>query len=224
MFTTHIFGQKFEWAQRGGHYAYDYGWGTATDAAGNVFVAGKFEEAGAIFGPFTLPCAGNHDIFVAKYNSSGVIQWIRSAGGPGGDYAHAVCVDPSGNVIIAGEVEDTAHFGSVKVKAKSQDNDIFIAKYTTNGDLVYVKLAGGYTNDKAYAVASDKDGNAYITGHIEGTASFGSFNITSVGAKDVFVAKYNSSGVEQWAVRAGSANTDEGKGISVNTAGELAWL
>jgi hypothetical protein len=221
MISTQIFGQKFDWAQRGGHYAYDYGWATATDAAGNVFVAGKFEESGAMFGSFTVQCAGNHDIFVAKYNPQGVIQWIKTAGGPGGDYAHAVCVDPSGNVIIAGEVEDTAHFGNVHVAAKSKDNDIFIAKYSTNGDIMYVKLAGGYTNDKAYAVASDKDGNAYITGHIEGTASFGSFNITSVGAKDVFVAKYNSTGVEQWAVRAGGPNTDEGKGISVNASGEL---
>jgi hypothetical protein len=221
LISTEIFGQKFDWAQRGGHYAYDYGYGVATDAAGNVFVAGKYEETGAVFGSFTLPCAGNHDIFVAKYNSAGVIQWIRTAGGPGGDYAHAICIDQAGNVIIAGEIENNGDFGTTHVVASSADNDMFIAKYSNNGDLIYVKLAGGATNDKAYGVCADKSGNAYITGHVEGYAKFGAYSVTSAGVKDIIVAKYDPAGVEQWVVRAGGANTDIGKGISINAANEL---
>src|SRR4051812_12731805 len=40
-----VYSQSFNWAVKGGLYAYDYGYGIATDAAGNVIVAGKYEQA-----------------------------------------------------------------------------------------------------------------------------------------------------------------------------------
>ncbi len=243
VFSSNIFSQSFKWAVSGGLDAYDYGYGTATDDAGNVFVAGKFEEA-AIFSGVTVACRGNHDMFVAKYNSSGDLLWINTGGGLGGDYAHCMAIDNLGNVLVAGEIEGSD--GSVWFNNKAcsstipsdstnatnvigkTDNDVFIAKYTGAGDLVWVKSAGGYLNDKAYGVSTDIAGNAYITGQFEGLAgtygaTFGSLPaIYSVGYKDIFIAKYNSAGVEQWVKRAGgTTGDDEGKGISVNAAGEI---
>src|SRR5688500_5405654 len=95
--------QNFAWAKEGGSYAYDYGYGVCTDAAGNVYVAGKFEgdqtdgSGNAYFGNITVYCQGNHDMFVAKYNSAGVIQWVRTGGGEVGDYAHGITCDATGN-------------------------------------------------------------------------------------------------------------------------------
>src|SRR5437870_3234536 len=63
---NYVVGQSFDWAKREGAFAYDYGYGSTTDIYGNVYVSGKFEQNG-IFSGDTLPCYGNHDIYVAKY-------------------------------------------------------------------------------------------------------------------------------------------------------------
>lgn len=219
VFSTSIFGQQFDWAVRGGLYAYDYGFGVVTDASGNVFVSGKFEED-AIFSGVTLTCKGNHDMFVAKYDPSGALLWIKAAGGSMGDYAHCIAIDAAGDVYVAGEYETTADFEGTTITAKS-DNDIFLAKYTNAGTLVYVVTAGGYLNDKVLGVGTDASGNAYITGQIEGAVTFGNISLTSAGDKDIFIAKYNSIGEVQWAKRAGGPGRDEGKALSVNAAGEI---
>src|ERR1700751_2728489 len=100
--------QNFNWAKREGLYAYDYGYGITTDNAGNVYLAGKYEQA-ANFSGTILPCTGtpdcNHDIYVAQYSSTGNLNWIHTGGGNLGDYAHAIACDGRNYVYIAGEIE-----------------------------------------------------------------------------------------------------------------------
>jgi hypothetical protein len=48
-------------------------------------------------------------------------------------------------------------------------------------------------------VTTDKQGNAYCTGNYCSIIKFGSFNLTSVASYSVFLVKYNTSGVVQWA-------------------------
>ena len=58
----------------------------AKDAAGNVFVVGRFYNS-AVFGSTTLTNANNWDVFVAKYDASGSLIWIRGAGGADEEFA-----------------------------------------------------------------------------------------------------------------------------------------
>ena len=85
--------QSYSWAKLEGLYAYDYGLGITTDNSGNIYVAGKY-EMNANFSGVILPCSNcNHDLYLAKYNPSGSLTWIRTGGGNLGDYAHAVACD-----------------------------------------------------------------------------------------------------------------------------------
>lgn len=225
-----LYSQNFSWSVKGGSYAYDYGYGIVTDNAGNIYVSGKYEE-NATFGSSdgnskTIPCAGNHDIYVAKYNAAGVLQWINHAGGPQGDYSHAICLDSQGNVVIAGEIEwakdNYADFGNGVVLSAKGDNDIIVAKYAAaDGSLIWAKRAGGGADDKSLGISADGAGNIYATGFFEGTADFGANIITSAGGRDVFVAKLNSNGDFVWAKGAGSSARDEAKAISVTAGGEV---
>jgi hypothetical protein len=214
--------QDFTWVTQAGLWAYDYGYGIGTDAAGNVYVSGKYEEQ-AIFDANTqVSCAGNHDIWVAKYSPNGQLQWVRTAGGPDGDYARCLAVDPAGNTYVAGEIEGTAMFGSVQVQGHNGTNDIFVAKYDTNGNLVWAKYYGGWSDDKARSIAIDASGNCYITGEIKGAATFGSTTLnTNGGSEDIFVAKLDPSGNALWAKRAGGSMDEGGKGIKVDVNGNV---
>ncbi len=182
--------QTFDWAQRGGLYAYDYGYGVSTDNAGNVYAAGKFEQD-AIFGTgagsVTLPNQGNHDIFVAQYSASGTLNWIHTGGGPSGDYAHALACDKVNNLYIAGEIQNlqngpAARAGTTQIVFPGSsitlndigDNDAFVANYDLNGNLLWARNMGGYYNDKAQAVAYDTDGNVLVAGFYNDTAYFAS--------------------------------------------------
>lgn len=214
------YAQDFMWAKNAGLWAYDYGYGVGTDAAGNVYVAGKYEENAVFDQNTTVTCAGNHDIYVAKYSSVGALQWVRTGGGPDGDYARAIAVDAAGNVYVTGEIEGTAMFGTTQVNGHPGTNDAFVAKYDTNGNLLWANYYGGYSDDKARSIAIDPTGNIYITGEYMSTATFGSFTLTSNGgSEDIFVAKLDGSGNCLWAKSAGGSDHDGGKGIKADATG-----
>ena len=59
----------------------DYANGVATDSSGNVYVTGGTK--GGLDGNTS---AGNTDLFVVKYNSSGTKQWTKQMGSSGQNY------------------------------------------------------------------------------------------------------------------------------------------
>jgi hypothetical protein len=215
---------QFQWAKAEGLWAYDYGYGIANDNAGNLYVSGKYEQ-NALFSGTTLSCAGNHDAFLAKYNSGGILTWIRTAGGLNGDYSHAMACDGSNNVYTAGEIEGYGTIiyfpGSSTTLQAVGDNDIFLAKYDLSGNLLWAKSEGWLLNEKAQAVTYDNSGNVYIGGFFTDTTSFNGNITIGYGDRDVFIAKYNSGGVFQWMKKAGSAGRDEVKSMQCDAAGNI---
>ncbi len=217
--------QNFSWAKGEGLWAYDYGMGIATDNSGNVYCTGKY-EMNAVFSGNTMNCAGNHDIFVAKYDPSGGVSWINTAGGLLGDYAYGIACDGSNYVYVAGEIEGYGNLitfpGSSITLNAIGDNDIFLAKYDLSGNLIWARSAGGIYNEKALSVTYDNSGNVFICGHYTDSLTFGgTTTIYGSGSKDIFVAKYDMNGNFQWVNRAGGAGRDEAKSIKCDAAGNV---
>ena len=87
--------------------------------------------------------------------------------------------------------------------------------------------AGGIAMDYPNSIAVDSQGNQYITGRFEYTATFGSHTLTAIEGEedygkyntDLFVAKLDPSGNWLWAVQAGGTGYEEGFGIAVDGAG-----
>jgi hypothetical protein len=219
-----ISAQSFSWAKREGLWAYDYGYGIVNDAAGNVYVAGKYEED-AIFSSTTLTCAGNHDMFLVRYSPTGTIDWVRTGGGVLGDYAHALAIDASDNLLVAGEIEgygDVISFpGSSITLTSVGDNDILLAKYDNSGNLLWAKSEGYYLSEKALGVCADPSGNIYICGYFTDTTKINGVTYISNGGHDVFLAKYNASGVFQWVRKAGGPGRDEGLSVKCDASGNV---
>lgn len=215
--------QNFNWSNRAGLWAYDYGYGIVTDNSGNVYVAGKYED-NAQFGSITLPNVGNHDIFLAKYDANGTISWVSTAGSVGGDYARTLATDKT-YLYVAGEIEgagDLVYFSGSSVTLTTMgDNDIIVAKYDLNGNLIWARSAGGINSEKANAITSDDAGNVYVAGHYKSGTNFGTVTINGNGMEDIFLAKYDANGNFQWVQAAGGPGRDEPKSLVCDAAGNV---
>ncbi len=212
------------WAKNAGSAQGDIAQGVALDGAGHVYVCGLFSGTITIDG-VTVTSAGLFDVFLAKYDTDGTLVWLKRAGGTGSDIAHGVKVDGAGNVVIAGEFQSTALFDKHAVTSAGLAN-AFVAKYDSAGNNLWVRQGGSTTSfaaDPARALALDAADNLYVTGDYNGVANFDGLTVTSTGARDIFVAKYNSAGDIQWLHHAGGPRAEEAHSIGVDPAGN-SWV
>lgn len=195
----------------------------AVDAAGNSHLAGYFSGTVQL-GSHTLTSQGGLDIFLARQNAAGDFLWATSAGGYDHERAGAIALDNSGNIYVAGSFEYRTTFGSATLVSNGGE-DVFLAKYSSSGDLLWVRSGGGRGVDTAEAIAVDAAGNAYLTGSFAYVATFGNIQLKSAGGADIFVLAFSPSGDELWGLRAGSSSlgfqSEAGKAIAVDGAGDI---
>src|SRR2546426_8260204 len=87
----------------------------------------------------------------------------------------------------------------------------------------WAKRLGGTSGDFGYHVAADGNRNVLVTGFFQGTVYFGTGTVplTSAGGTDIFVAKYSPTGTALWAKRLGSTGSDVGRGVAVDSLGDV---
>ena len=111
-----------QWTKQLGTSSYDTGNEVTVDSSGNVYVTGYTQ------GGLDGTNAGNSDLFVVKYNSSGTKQWTKQLGTSSNDYAYGIATDSSGNVYLTGNTE-----GELDGNTNSGNSDIFLLKYNSSG-------------------------------------------------------------------------------------------
>ena len=171
---------------------YDLFYAVTVDSSDNIICAGYTGSDGA----------GGGDALIAKYNSSGTLQWDRTLGGTGTDSFYGVAVDGSDNIICVGYTASDGAGG----------NDGFIAKYNSSGTLQWDRTLGGTSTEQFEGVTVDSSGNYICAGFI---ASDGA------GVNDGFIAKYNSSGTLQWDRTLGGTSTDIFYGVAVDSSDNI---
>lgn len=95
------------------------------------------------------------------------------------------------------------------------------AYQTSAQKLNWVKRQSSANNDQTNSIANDKQGNIISVGTFDATASFGSFNLTTNGSLDIFIAKYDSMGNCLWAKKAGGSFGDEGTFAAVDNQNNI---
>jgi hypothetical protein len=88
----------------------------------------------------------------------------------------------------------------------------------------WAKRAGGTTADEANQLVRDASGNVYVAGVFEGSATFGSTTLNSAGARDAFIAKYDTAGNVVWAIRGGGGSHDRAYGLAIDNNANLYLL
>ena len=150
-------------------------------------------------------------------------NWAVTAGGTNSDRANAITYSNDGNLLVAGFFHDTVNFESATVGAL--EYGMFIAKYNTNGNLIWVKkIAEGNLGIEPQKIFEDSMGNILVSGYFGeintgGDLSFTNGNsFTSLGGLDIFVSKFTASGNFIWASHIGSLEDDK-IASSINESG-----
>jgi hypothetical protein len=222
---------NFLWAKAIGGQVSCIGYGIAVDTSGNVYTTGFFWNT-IDFDPgpgtFDLTSAGWSDIFVCKLDTNGDFVWAKAMGGTLYDNGYGISLDTSGNVYITGYFQGTADFdpgpGTAQLTSTGE-LDIFISKLDTNGDFVWAKGIGGAIEDRGYGLSIDTSGNVYTTGFFQGTVDFdpgpGTFDLINASGYDIFISKLDTNGNFVWAKAMGGTLDCEGRGLSVDTSGNV---
>jgi hypothetical protein len=106
-------------------------------------------------------------------------------------------LDSKEDLYVTGYFSDTAQFGNQKIVSIG-NQDIFIAKFSKEGNLLWVKQAGGKEADIVKYIKVDSNDNLYITGYFTGSSYFDKYVAKSQGRTDIFSAKYTPTGELQW--------------------------
>jgi hypothetical protein len=220
-----------QWATYyGGNSLNDYGNGIATDANGNIIITGNTTSTNAIAttGAHKTTNGGSNDAFVAKFNNNGIRQWATYYGGSSAnDFGNGIATDVNGNIIITGITSSATSIATVGSHQSiiGSFTDAFIAKFNSNGVRQWATYYGGSSNDDfGNGIATDVGGNIIVTGETRSTnaiASVGAHQTIIGGGWDPFIAKFNPSGVRQWATYYGGSFDDYGKGIAIDRSGNL---
>jgi hypothetical protein len=188
---------QFQWARLGGGGLIDRGYGVAADAEGNCYVTGHYQSTDADFSGTKLINRGDYDVFVAKYDRDGKLQWVQTAGGKGYDYGHGIAVDDAGDVIVTGAVVGEADFGAAKIP-NEPGSHVFCAKYHADGKLVWAKVATGAARGSGHGVAVDGGGNIYVGGLSSGAGEFGGKPLVTPKGQSALVVKLSPQGEVRW--------------------------
>ena len=196
--------------------------GIASDGMDNIFIGGNFRGT-LSFSDTSITSAGYDDIFIAKFDNQDNIIWARQEGDIYSDIGLDVTADPQGNSAITGYFPGSITIGDTTLTSLGLE-DIFIIKYDPDGNVSWVRQAGGnvyYALDEAYGIKADDDGNFYLAGHFEGSSYFGDTTLVSSGMTDIFCAKYDSLGNCIWAAKAGGSDEEWGADIALNNQGDI---
>jgi hypothetical protein len=114
------------WTRVGQGPGTDYGLGVATDGTGSCFLTGEFSEGFKLAGQ-AVENRGGTDIYVAKFDEKGALQWVMTAGGEKGENAYTMVCDRDGNLVLAGSFVGTAKFGEKEITSAGS-GDLYVAK------------------------------------------------------------------------------------------------
>jgi len=223
--STDVFLAKFSadgthmWSKRFGDAAEQKGTAVATDAEGNVFVAGTF--FGTIdCGGGVMASAGDSDIFLAKFDAAGAYRAGDRFGGTSTDVVTAIATDPTGEVTLTGHFLGSLNFGGY-ILVSAGGYDVFLARVDGVAIPIWAKRFGNSLTQYGYSVATDAAGNVFITGTFGGSMSFGGDTLTSGGGFDIFLAKFLPGGVHLWSTRFGTVGAQSGTAVVTDGAGDV---
>ena len=148
---------------------------------------------------------------------------VQTWGGTDSDQLNALALDPQQRIFALGGFWATADMdpgpGSADHTAMGVQ-DIFLSRFTAEGQWEWSTRLGGPMHDHAQALAVDADG-VFVGGEFRDTVITGSGTLVSKGADDALLARYSLEGTLLWAISVGGTGSDHINDIAVDAAGNV---
>ena len=195
-------------------------YGITCDYSGDLLVTGEFNYDNLTFGSITLNDIGFNS-FVLKLNNQGVAQWgvVNNI-----QFIGDIATDSANNIYVVGSFYGNIAVGddSLINAVSSGTSDMCLIKYDPNGNPIWALNEGGTESDGARNLAVDNEGNIYVGGYYYSTTM--QINQTTFSGNaygDIFIAKYDTDGNNQWAKKGSSTDKDVLTDIDVDHQGNL---
>jgi len=227
-----------KWATYYGGTYDERGLGITVDVQDNIFLIGNTWSPnlpiynisdGAYFQKIK---GGAYDGFILKFNNNGELQWTTYYGGSSNDYNSSITVDSEGNIFIIGYTYSidfptyNPGGGAYYQEANAGSYDAFILKFTNTGVRIWATYYGGNNNDIGKSISVDNEGNIFITGYTSSTdlptynpGGGAYYQEINEGGNDLFILKFNNSGIRLWATYYGGDADDYGSYIANDIQG-----
>ncbi|MEX1187957.1 MAG: T9SS type A sorting domain-containing protein [Bacteroidia bacterium] len=205
------------------------------DQNNNLLICGfftntlDFDPSAGVF-ELTTFSASNSDAFFASYSTEGELNWVKQIGGSSVDNAQDITTDYEGNIILTGNFSDIADFdpssGSAELTATGNFNDLYLAKYTGNGNYLWsFNLTGSNFPDNGQALGVLSDNSivlgAIYQGDLDADPGIGVAPINHANNYDALLACYDSDGNYLWAGNYGLNADDRVNSIAIDNSDNI---
>ncbi|NET07147.1 MAG: hypothetical protein F6K16_21105 [Symploca sp. SIO2B6] len=215
--------QELTWIQQfGSSESESYGMDLAVDSSSNVYAVGY--TTGVISGTDASNDQASQDVWIAKYNSDGELQWIEQIGSASNqkEQALGVAVDDSGGVYATGPTYGDLKEGAVE--AEYENSQSWVAKFqASTGEQLWLDQLGDDQdafNVWMRGISVYNDGGVYIGGWTKGQLD----GLEAVTTSDALIAKYNAyTGEQLWLEQLNSSDdgSDSAYNMTVGSDGSL---
>ncbi len=198
---------------------FDESYDLAVDSQGNSYLVGWSQGLTTISDPSRD--LQKYDVWLAKVNTAGEIEWVRQFGSAdrGSEFGWAVDTDGQDNVYVSGWTNGNLGELSEDFK-KAAARDIFLAKFTPDGEMDFTKQFGSPGDDGQYFsdMFIDASDNIFLTGYTDGKLGDGDDD-KSINA---WIGRFDTAGNNQWIQQLGIKDkADYATGVTVNSGGQL---
>jgi hypothetical protein len=192
----------------------------AVSPTGEVALAGYFSGFLTI-GNTTVDVGDKTDMLVIKLKAAGMVDWVRYFGGGADDGATGVGFLPNGDVVVAGNVQDTVIFDGFRLDGPGLLDGVVVKLTKDFGQVIDVVRIGGTDTDLVHSMAVAGDGSLTVVGSYQAAMDInpGGALPPVGGGKDAFVLHFDSAGTLAWALGLGDGEPQTALAVAVDPEG-----
>jgi hypothetical protein len=196
------------------------------DPAGNIIVAGAFAGTQCLFGGELFAINTDDNMYVAKYNPQGQVQWVRFIEDVIYTTYNQVKCDHDGNIYFSGVLAGDLEFGPFQANGPDWVYDFFLTKLNTDGEFQWLVEVPEDNNLGDASIGNlnflevDANNNVYVSGFIRGTIDWGN-GVVSTGYNyyDLLLLSFSPDGIIQWSKSGGSDSFVKSVGLATDAVG-----
>jgi hypothetical protein len=194
--------------------------GVAFDGQSRVLVTGAF--AGRLtIGTQSIDSGGGSDCFAASFSVAGELRWSRRFGGPGDDLCRGIGGDSFGTVSLGGNFTQSLTIGTTTLSAAG-DADLFVASLDADGAPAWARRIGGTGDEEGVELDMSADGEVTVVGDLSGVAALpGGGTVSSVGRRDLLLARFATDGALEWQLTAGGPGDEVSYALAVSPSDRI---